>query len=63
MDMEAGTAVIRLHHLLEGFVGNGEQGMPAEHGLDHVIAFLLRKGDEIRILTDRLLTLLLAVAL
>ena len=37
--------------------------MSAEHGLDHVIVFLLCPGDKICILLDGLQTLLLAVAL
>ena len=57
-----GPAVVGLHHLLKGLVGDGEQGVAAEHGLDHVVVLLLGPvGDEVGVLLDGLVALLLAV--
>ena len=63
VDVEAGHAVIGLHHLLKGFVGDREEGMAAEHGLDHgVIGFNCIFG-KFSVLLDTLQGLLFAVAL
>ena len=63
MDVEAGHAVVGLHHLLEGLVGDGKQGVAAEHGLDHVVVLLLRPPGEVGVLPDGLAALLRAVPL
>ena len=63
MDVEAGHAVVGLDHLLEGLVGDGEQGVAAEHGLDHVVVLLLRPPGEVGVLPDGLAALLRAVPL
>ena len=63
MDVEAGHTVVGLHHLLEGLVGDGEQGVAAEHGLDHVVVLLLRPPGEVGVLPDGLAALLCAVPL
>ena len=58
VDVEAGHAVVGLDHLLEGLVGDGEQGVAAEHSLDHVVVLLLRPPGEVGVLTDGLAALL-----
>ena len=63
VDVEAGHAVVGLDHLLKGLVGDGEQGVAAEHGLDHVVVLLLGPLGEVSVLLNGLITLLLAVAL
>ena len=63
MDVEAGHAVVGLDHLLKGLVGDGEQGVAAEHSLDHVVVLLLGPLGEVGVLLDGLIALLLAVTL
>ena len=63
VDVEAGHAVVGLDHLLKGLVGDGEQGVAAEHGLDHVVVLLLDPLGEVGVLLDGLVALLHAVAL
>ena len=63
VDVEAGHAVVGLDHLLKGLVGDGEQGVAAEHGLDHVVVLLLGPAGEVGVLPDGLAALLLAVPL
>ena len=61
MDVEAGHAVVGLDHLLEGLVGDGEQGVAAEHGRQHGVLVLLALGDEVGVLLNGLQASLLAV--
>ena len=61
--MEAGHTVVGLYHLLECLVGDGEERVAAEHGLDHVIVFLDGPLGEVSVLLDGLHSLLLAVSL
>ena len=63
MDVEAGHAIIRLDHLFEGFVGDGEQRVPAEHGPDHVVVFIPRPAGEFGVFADALLALFCPVPL
>ena len=63
MDVEAGHAVVGLDHLLKGLVGDGEQGVAAEHGLDHVVVLLLAPLGEIGVLLNGLGALVHAVPL
>ena len=62
MDVIAGTAVVGLHHAIEGLVGDGEQCVTAEHGSQHGVLLLLAVGDPVGVLLDGLQALLLAVA-
>ncbi len=59
--MVAGAAVVGRHHTVEGLVGDGEQGVSAEHGGQHGILVLLALGDEVGVFLDGLEALLLAV--
>ena len=61
MDVIAGSAVVGLYHPLKGLVGNGEEGMTAEHSGKHGILLLLAVGDEVCVLLDGLEALFLAV--
>ena len=63
MDVESGHAVVRFDHLLECLVGDGEESVAAEHGLDHVVILFDRPFCEICVLLDALQGLLLAVSL
>ena len=63
MDVEAGHAVVGRHHLLKGPVGEGEQGVAAEHGADHVVVPLFAPFGEVGVLPDGLAALLHAVPL
>ena len=61
VDVEAGAACVGLHHPLEGLVGDGEEGVTAEHSCQHGVFLLLAVGDEVGVLLNGLQTLLLAV--
>ena len=62
VDVEAGEAVVGLDHLVESLVREREQGMPAEHGGDHVGVLPGGPARELGVLGDGLIALLLAVA-
>ena len=59
--MIAHPAVVGSHHPVKGLVGDGEEGMAAEHGLEHVGRILLAVVDEVLVLLDGLERLFLAV--
>ena len=63
VDMEAGHAVVGLHHFFEGFVGKGEERVAAEHGLDHRIVGLAGPVREVGVFPDALAGFFLAVPL
>ena len=63
VDMEAGHAVVGLHHFLEGFVGNRKEGVAAEHGFDHGIVGLAGPVREVGVFPDALAGFFLAVPL
>ena len=63
VDVEAGQAVVLSDHLLEGLVGDGEQGMAAEHGGDHVVVLSSCPAGEFCVLLDGLSGLDFAVTL
>ena len=63
MDVEAGHAVVGRHHLLKGPVREGEQGVAAEHGADHVVVLLPAPSGKVGVLPDGLAALLHAVPL
>ena len=61
MDVEAGHAVVGLHHALKGLVADGEEGVAAEHGLDHVVVRVPGPPSKVGVLLNGLEGLLLAV--
>ena len=61
MDVVAGAAVVGFHHAVKGLVGDGEQGVPAEHSGQHGVLVLLTFADEVGVLLNGLEALLLAV--
>ena len=63
VDVEAGPAVVGLDHGLKGLVGDGEQGVTAEHGLYHVAVFGFGPFGETGVLLDGLGALLRPVPL
>ena len=54
VDVVAGAAVVGLHHAVKGLVGNGEEGVAAEHGRQHGILPLLALGDEVGVFLNGL---------
>ena len=63
VDVEAGEPIIGLDHLLKGLVRDGEQGVAAEHGLDHIVVLLLTPACEVGVLLNGLVALFHAVPL
>ena len=63
VDVEAGQAVVGLHHLLKGLVADGEQRVAAEHGGDHGVLLFGGPAGELGVLRDGLPALFLAVPL
>ena len=61
VDVIAGAAVVRCDHTVERLVGDGEQGVAAEHGRQHGVLVLLTLGDKVGVLLNGLQALLLAV--
>ena len=61
VDVVAHPAVVGRHHPVKGLVGDGEQGVAAEHGLEHVGGILLAVVDEVLVLLNGLEGLLLPV--
>ena len=61
MDVIAGAAIVGRHHAVKGLVGDGEQGVSAEHGGQHGVLAPLALGDEVGILLNGLEALFLAV--
>ena len=61
MDVIAGAAVVGLHHAVEGFIRNGEEGVAAEHGLEHGVVLFFAVGDKVGVFLYGLEALLLAV--
>ena len=61
VDVVAHPAPVGLRHPVEGLVGDGEQGVPAEHGLAHIGGVGFAVVDEVLVLLDGLEGLLLAV--
>ena len=61
VDVEAGAAVVFLHHGVQRGVGQGEQGVAAEHGGEHGVFFFLAAADEIAVFADGRVPLLCAV--
>ena len=61
VDVVAHPAVVGLHHPVKGPVGDGEQGVAAEHGLQHVAGVALAVVDEVLVLLNGLEGLFLAV--
>ena len=61
MDVVAHPAVVGRHHPVKGLVGDGEEGVAAEHGLEHIRGVLLTVVDEVLVFLDGLEGLFLAV--
>ena len=61
VDVEAGAAVVFLHHGVQSLVGQGEQGVAAEHGGEHGIFFFSAAGDEVAVFLDGRVPLFRAV--
>ncbi|MPM26014.1 hypothetical protein SDC9_72515 [bioreactor metagenome] len=61
MDVEAHPAVVGGYHPVKGFVGDGEQGVSAEQGLEHIAGVFLTVVDEVLVFLHGLERLLLAV--
>ena len=62
MDVITGAAIVGGDHAVKGLVGDGEQGVAAEHCGEHRVLFLLAVGDEVGVFLHGLDGLLLAVA-
>ncbi len=54
VDMVARAAVVGLDHAVEGFIGDREQRVAAEHCREHRVLVLLALGDEIGVLLNGL---------
>ena len=52
--MVAHPAVVGRMHPLESLVGDSEEGVAAEHGLEHIAGMLLTPVDEVLVLLDEL---------
>ena len=61
-DVETGHAVVCLYHLFKCLVGDGEERVASEHGLDHVIIFFDRPLREVGVLLYCLIRLFLSVS-
>ena len=63
VDVEAGHAVIGLHHLLKSLIGDCKEGVAAEHGLDHRVIGFQSIFGKFGVLLNSLQGLLFTVAL
>ena len=61
MDVVAHPAAVGGVHAVKGLVGDGEQGVAAEHGLQHGVGVLLAVVDEVLVFLNGLNGLLFAV--
>ena len=62
VDVIAHPAVVGRYHPVEGLVGDGEEGVAAEHGLEHGVRVFLAVVDKVLVLLDGLEGFLLAIS-